>query len=126
VYLIHFAQPIGNAASPRGQAGHYLGTAYDLNRRLAQHRVGTGAAIMRAVCERGIPFFVARTWPGGRRLERQLKRHKNSPRLCPACVPAPWERSEPEVDELEQAADEAAEVAVERTLEGRMFGEAAS
>jgi hypothetical protein len=126
VYLIHFAQPIGNPASPRGQAGHYLGTAYDLNRRLAQHRAGTGAAIMRAVCERRIPFFVARTWPGGRALERKLKRRKNAPRLCPACVSAPWELPEPEVDELEQAADEAAQQILERALEDRMVGKVAS
>jgi hypothetical protein len=123
VYLIHFAQPIGNAASPRGQAGHYLGTAYDLNRRLAQHRAGTGAAIMRAVSERGIPFFVARTWVGGSALERKLKRRKNSPRLCPACTVQPWELPEVEDDELELAAEAAAELALERTLEDRMFGE---
>jgi hypothetical protein len=122
VYLIHFAQPIGNPASPRGQAGHYLGTAYDLNRRLAQHRAGTGAAIMRAVCERRIPFFVARTWVGGRALERKLKRRKNAPRLCPACQPAPWELPEPEADDLEQAADEAAELDLERELEDAHFG----
>jgi hypothetical protein len=78
---------------------------------------------MRAVCERRIPFFVARTWVGGRALERELRRRKNAPRLCPACVLAPWERPEPEVDDLEQTADEVAEVAIERALEDRMFEE---
>jgi hypothetical protein len=77
---------------------------------------------MRAVCERGIPFFVARTWPGGRRLERQLKRRKNSPRLCPACVPATWERPEPEVDDKEAALEVAAELELERVLEDAHFG----
>jgi hypothetical protein len=42
-------------------------------------------------------------------------------------VPAPWERPEPEVDELEQAADEAAELELERVLEDRHdHGEVAS
>jgi hypothetical protein len=93
VYLIHFAQSIGNPASPRGQAGHYLGVALDGNvgRRLAVHRAGTGAAIMRAVVEQGVPFLVARTWIGGRQLERQLKRQHNASRLCPACRSGPWE-----------------------------------
>ena len=81
---------------------------------------------MRDVSRQGIGFLVVATWPGTRYDERRLKRRKNAPRLCPACVPAPWELPEPEVDELEQAADEAAEVAVERALEDRMFGEAAS
>jgi hypothetical protein len=81
VYMIHFGQPTGNPASPRGQAGHYLGTIVDLDRRMAQHRDGAGARIMAAVSAKGVPWTVVRTWPGGRDLERQ----RNAPRLCPAC-----------------------------------------
>ena len=37
--------------------------------------------------DRGIPFDVVRTWPGGRDVERQKKRQRNAPRLCPVCSP---------------------------------------
>ena len=30
-------------------------------------------------------FVIARTWNGGRDLERRLKNRKNSLRLCPIC-----------------------------------------
>jgi hypothetical protein len=85
VYLIHFARPIGDLSNPRGQARHCLGWAFDLERRLEAHRAGNGARLMEVVTERGIPWQVARTWPGDRELEKQLKRQKNSPRLCPIC-----------------------------------------
>jgi hypothetical protein len=97
----------------------------NVGRRLAVHRAGHGARIMAAVVERGVPFFVARTWVGGRALERKLKRRKNAPRLCPACTVQPWELPQPEVDELELAADAAAELAVERALEDWHFREEA-
>lgn len=111
VYLICWAhQPIGNLENRHGAAGHYLGVALDGNvyRRVAVHRAGYGAAIMRAVSERGIPFFVTRTWVGGRALERKLKRRKNAPKLCPACVPAPWENPIEDQDQI--ALDHRAEV----------------
>lgn len=121
-YLIHFGRELGTPGSRHGRAGHYLGVALDGNagRRLRAHQGGYGAAITRACVERGIPMFVARTWPGGRRTERRIKAMKNAPKLCPACVPAPWEL--PEVDELEQVADEAAELELERVLEDAHFG----
>jgi hypothetical protein len=87
VYLIHFAWPLEepDPAATRSRASHYLGTIYDLHARLRQHGAGQGAAIMRAVRDQGIPWFVARTWVGGRALERALKRRHNNPSLCPAC-----------------------------------------
>jgi hypothetical protein len=42
---------------------------------------------MRAVSEAGISWRLARTWPGGRDVERSLKRQHNSPRFCPICNP---------------------------------------
>jgi hypothetical protein len=84
VYLVHLQTKLGSA-HPRGGAGHYLGTTIDLDRRLAQHRDGTGARMLAAAVERGIGFDVVRTWPGGRDKERALKRLRNSPRLCPRC-----------------------------------------
>jgi len=83
-YLVHLDRKLGSS-HPRGGAGHYLGTTVNLDRRIAQHREGTGARILAAAVERGIGFDVVRTWPGGREKERELKRLRNSPRLCPRC-----------------------------------------
>lgn len=85
VYLLHFAQPLGNPQNTRAQASHYLGWALDVSARLADHRAGRGAAITRAAVERGIAFDVVATWPGDWHLEKQLKALKASNRLCPIC-----------------------------------------
>lgn len=78
VYLIHFLRRYKHA-------GHYLGSADDVDRRMDEHRRGTGARLTQVVREAGIDFELARTWEGGRDEERQLKRQHNSPRLCPIC-----------------------------------------
>jgi len=85
VYLIHLDQPLGDLANPRGQAQHYLGSTDDLPGRLAAHRRGCGAALMRAVGDAGISWRLARTWPGGLDLERQLKRRHRHADYCPIC-----------------------------------------
>src|ERR1700682_3109572 len=79
VYLIHLAQPYHHAR-------HYLGCTHDLTNRVAQHRQGTGAKLLRAVSRAGIPFDVVRTWDGYRPEELQLKARKNAPKLCPVCL----------------------------------------
>jgi predicted GIY-YIG superfamily endonuclease len=84
VYLVHLDQRLGTD-HPKGGAGHYLGQTVDLDRRLAQHRDGTGSRILAAAVQRGIGFDVVRTWPGGREEERRLKNHHNAPKLCPRC-----------------------------------------
>ena len=78
VYLLHFSRPLHHAR-------HYLGSTSDLDARLAQHRAGRGARLLEVVIGLGITFEVTRTWDGDRQLERQLKRRKASPRLCPVC-----------------------------------------
>jgi hypothetical protein len=83
-YLVHLDQPLGSA-HPLGRARHYLGTTINLDRRLAQHRDGTGARILAAAVQRGIGFDVVRTWDGGRDVERQLKAQHNPRRMCPRC-----------------------------------------
>jgi putative endonuclease len=84
VYLLHFLEPIGNPTNPHAMAQHYLGV--DLTgRRIQVQTAGAGAAIVRYVQAQGIGFVVAATWPGGRALERQLKRRKHASRFCPIC-----------------------------------------
>lgn len=80
VYLIHIDTPIA------GRARHYLGWSADLTERLRQHASGTGARLMAAVVSRGITWRVVRTWPGNYKLERELKRRKDSAGLCPVCT----------------------------------------
>ena len=88
-YLLHFDQPVARGTRARdGQlltAGHYLGSAADLDARLAEHASGQGARLTAVIRARGIGFTLARTWQGGRHMERRLKRRKEAPRLCPLC-----------------------------------------
>jgi hypothetical protein len=79
VYLLCFERNFRHAR-------HYLGfVKYDLEGRLEQHRTGKGARLMEVISEAGIGFSLSRTWIGDRKLERKLKKRKNSPRLCPIC-----------------------------------------
>ncbi|RVX43346.1 hypothetical protein EDD27_6027 [Nonomuraea polychroma] len=83
VYLLHFDRPYKHAR-------HYIGwTPGDLNRRLHQHRNGSGARLMEVVTAAGIGFVVARIWDGGRNLERSLKRRGGASRSCPLCGVTP-------------------------------------
>jgi predicted GIY-YIG superfamily endonuclease len=79
VYLIHFDQVYKRVR-------HYIGSADDLDARLAQHRAGNGARLMEVITDAGIAWRVARTWKGDRKFERQLKRRKEAPALCPLCA----------------------------------------
>lgn len=81
VYLYHFSDKVS------GHAGHYLGSCFDLRKRDALHQSGKGARLLQVAKERGIKFYMVRTWVGGRTLERQLKNRKNAPLLCPVCHP---------------------------------------
>jgi len=85
VYLIHFEHPLGDVGNPHGQAQHYIGFTDDLGARLDAHRKGNGSKLMAAVSRAGIGWTLARTWAGGRDLERQLKRRKKARCLCPIC-----------------------------------------
>lgn len=78
VYLLHFNQPYHHAK-------HYTGVAENLERRLHQHRKGSGARLMEVVNQAGIDWQVARTWEGDRKRERQLKRQGGASRHCPVC-----------------------------------------
>ncbi len=78
VYLLHFYVKLSHA-------GHYLGSTDNLEARLECHRKGNGARLMEVITSLGIGWHLVRTWPGGRQQERELKRYKASPRLCPIC-----------------------------------------
>lgn len=78
VYLLHFNRPYKHAR-------HYLGSTNNLNARLERHRAGNGARLIEVITQAGIGFTLARTWEGGRTLERRLKNWHNSPKLCPIC-----------------------------------------
>lgn len=82
VYLLHFDRPYQHAR-------HYIGSAVDLKARLAQHEAGTGARLLAVVHEAGIGWELARTWPGGRARERQIKRQGGASRCCPMCGVTP-------------------------------------
>lgn len=81
LYLLHF--------EPRYQhAGHYLGYAADVERRVGEHRAATQKAspLVRAALAAGAVVTLARTWPqGSRTLERRLKRQGGLSRHCPIC-----------------------------------------
>lgn len=81
IYLLHFKQKFHHA-------GHYLGSTNNLEARLKEHQSGFGAKITGAAAQAGIDWKLARVWEGDRSLEQQLKRQKNSPRLCPCCNPS--------------------------------------
>jgi len=84
LYLIHFDRKLAHAQ-------HYVGsTSRRLADRIAEHQAGTGARLLAALQRVGIDFRVVYTerfdTPGLARIrERQLKRAKNLPKLCPIC-----------------------------------------
>jgi hypothetical protein len=87
VYLLHFDRPYGPGGGPngRGTAKHYIGWASDLDTRLAEHKAGHGARLLAVVHAAGIGWTLARTWPGSRIRERQIKRQGGASRCCPMC-----------------------------------------
>ena len=81
VYLIHFNYKLHHA-------GHYVGFSKCLHFRIASHRDGTGAKLLRAITRLGIPWMVIRTWRvDGQGFERYIKSQKHTPRFCPLCNP---------------------------------------
>jgi predicted GIY-YIG superfamily endonuclease len=78
VYLLHFDQPYGHAR-------HYCGWTADLDARLAAHARGNGARLIAVINRAGIGYTLARTWPGTRSRERQIKIQGGLSRCCPLC-----------------------------------------
>jgi hypothetical protein len=82
VYLLHFDRPYKHAR-------HYLGWADDLDKRLAVHGTRHGARLLAVLREHGIGWQLARTWPGDRNRERQIKNMGTLARRCPMCGVTP-------------------------------------
>lgn len=78
VYLLHFDRPYKHAR-------HYIGWAANLKARLTQHERGQGARLLEVVRAAGIGWQLARTWPGDRYRERQIKTQGGASRCCPLC-----------------------------------------
>jgi len=72
-------------APRRACAGHYVGWARNIKRRLAEHAAGRGARLLAVVRQAGIGWTLARMWPGSRARERQIKRQGGHARHCPLC-----------------------------------------
>lgn len=104
VYLLHFIDPATGQSARYQHAGHYRGTTDDLPKRLQAHRAGTGARLMQVIKEAGLSFVLARTWPGGRDRERQLKREGGASRMCPECGVKPMPPRQPRAARGQQAA----------------------
>jgi predicted GIY-YIG superfamily endonuclease len=83
VYLLHLDAP------GFGHAKHYTGWTGDLPARLALHEAGQGARLLAVAHAAGIGWTLARTWPGTRARERQLKRQGGASRRCPLCGVTP-------------------------------------
>ena len=96
LYLLCF--PRGLRRDDRAHVRHYLGfTAGAVEARVADHLDGRGSPLVKAAVRAGLTPVVARTWPDGdRTFERQLKRRRNLPKLCPVCAgPAAMKRGRP-------------------------------
>lgn len=81
LYLLHFDPPYRHA-------GHYLGYADDVDRRVGEHlrAIAKSSPLIRAALASGSTVTLARTWPGGdRNLERRLKNRHGLGPLCPLC-----------------------------------------
>lgn len=85
IYTIHLSKPLGPSdRGPRNTARHYTGWTGNLAARIAEHREGYGSKLLAAAKQRGIDWVVAKTEPGTRARERQLKKH-SAARRCPEC-----------------------------------------
>ena len=78
IYLLHFDRPYKHAR-------HYIGWTTNLEVRLAEHAAGHGARLLHIIHAHGIGWTLARTWPGTRARERQLKNQGGGSRCCPRC-----------------------------------------
>lgn len=87
VYLLHFHGNLGTGA-------HYIGFAEDVDNRVKQHAKGTASRFTGKMKKNGIGFVLARIWPGPKKLEREIKKLRRGPKLCPICQAVAYKRAE--------------------------------
>ena len=85
IYLLHFS-----GRTKRGQQ-HYLGWTSNIERRITQHRLGSGAGVTRNAVAEELKLTVAQTWKGTPDLETRLKEWSRQGRkgfsgICPFCA----------------------------------------
>src|SRR6266542_5474540 len=85
VYLLHFIDPATGEPARYRHAGQIQHWALDLAARLAKHEDGRGARLLEVIRDAGLGWTLARTWPGDRKRERQLKNQGGASRHCPEC-----------------------------------------
>jgi len=86
-YLYHFDPPYipeGAEDNPSLWAGHYLGSAPDLQNRDGKHGGPEGARLMEVQKQAGGSWHLTRTWVGDREKEFQLKTRAPG-QYCPDC-----------------------------------------
>ena len=81
IYILHFSKKVA------GHAQHYVGYTSDSERRLKEHLNcnQSGSPLVKAAIERGYQVKVANTFEGDRKVEKQIKRQKNTSRFCSIC-----------------------------------------
>lgn len=86
VYLLHLDDPFWSLSHTYCWT-HYIGHARQggLVARLEAHASGQGAKFTRLARKAGCTWHLARTWPGDRNRERQVKRQGGASRFCPSC-----------------------------------------
>ena len=75
VYVLHFSEPIGESQNGDEEyephARHYVGYTCDMDRRIKEHRRGSGGHLCRVAKARGVTIEIAHVWVGaGRGFER--------------------------------------------------------
>lgn len=112
VYLLCFERGLLG-----GRNRHYVGyAADDVERRIQQHRRGTGSAFAREMKRQGIGFQVSQIWQDfGTAEEREIKRQKQASRYCQICKPGKL-RPIPSVRRAAEAVEYASQCSVALNL----------
>ena len=80
LYLIHFDR------KSKSGAQHYIGATKDLKQRLADHRAGRGAKLLRQLNRAGIKYRVVRRWKNQRWANEKKLKALGHASLCPVCT----------------------------------------
>ncbi len=82
VYVVHLERPIEHMR-------HYVGFARDndhLKERIAKHRSGDGAGLLKIANNAGIPWMVVRVWTGVPPEKERAVKSSSIKGVCPVCI----------------------------------------